>query len=90
MRHIIVLPIHSGDPSGSHRLSPRAAKPPIDYLTGYEAYSRRGQFKGWTEEERDQKLFKLIKLIHQCAPLSVTLAINGRAFDSLLRATEGS
>jgi hypothetical protein len=26
MRHIVVLPIDSGDPSNSHRLSPRADK----------------------------------------------------------------
>jgi hypothetical protein len=26
IRHIVLLPIHSGDPSSCHRLSPRAAK----------------------------------------------------------------
>jgi len=59
-------------------------------LKGYEAYARRGQFKGWAEEERDEKLFDLIELIYQYAPLSVTFAVSGRAFDSLLRATKGS
>ena len=66
-----------------------AEKPRIKYLKGSEAYRRKGQFRGWSEDRRDKKLIKLVSLIHKYAPLSVTLAVNGRAFE-ILKATKGS
>lgn len=65
-------------------------KPSIDYLKGSEAHRLQGQFRGWNESKRDKKLATLIALIHRYARLSVTLAVNGRAFDAILRATKGS
>ncbi len=67
-----------------------AEPPALGNLKGYEAYWLCNQFKGWTPIDRDKKLSKLISLIHKYAPLSVTLAVNGRAFDAILRATKGS
>jgi len=67
-----------------------AEPPSLKYLKGYEAYRLRDQFKGWTEVDRDKKVAKLISVIHKYAPLSVTLAVNGRAFDAILRPTKGS
>jgi hypothetical protein len=67
-----------------------AKAPKLDYLKAYEAYWLCDQFKDWTETERDQKLFELIALIRQYSPLSVTLAINGKAFDGFLKAHKGA
>lgn len=67
-----------------------AEKPAIDYLKGSEAFRRAGQFRGWSEPKRDAKVVKLISLIHKYSPLSVTLAVNGKAFDAILKARKGS
>jgi hypothetical protein len=65
-------------------------KPAIDFLKGSEAFRLAGQFRGWSEKKRDTKVIKLISLIHQYCPLSITLAVNGKAFDAILKATKGS
>ena len=67
-----------------------AAPPSLDYLRGNDAYWLACQFEGWTQADRDKKIIKLISLIRRYAPLSVTLAVNGRAFDAILRASKGS
>jgi len=67
-----------------------AEKPAIDYLKGSEAFRLAGQFRGWSEKKRDAKVIKLISLIRQYCPLSITLAVNGKAFDAILRASKGS
>ncbi len=67
-----------------------AESPSLEYLKGYEAYWLCDQFKGWTPTDRDKKVIKLVSLIRKYAPLSVTLAINGRAFDAILKASKGS
>jgi hypothetical protein len=67
-----------------------AEKPAIDYLKGSEAFRLAGQFRGWSEAKRDAKVIRLISLIRKYSPLSVTLAVNGKAFDAILRASKGS
>jgi len=64
--------------------------PRIEYLKGSQAFNLVGQFRDWRESERDRKLIALVSLIRRFASLSVTLAVNGKAFDAILRATKGS
>jgi hypothetical protein len=61
----------------------RAASP-IEYLKMSEAQSLKGQFRGWSNEARDEKLRRLARVILHFQPLSFEFSINRQAFDQVV------
>lgn len=56
------------------------AKPSIEYLKMVEATNLRGQFKGWQEDARDEKLRKLARKICCFDSLSFDFSISRKAY----------
>jgi len=61
------------------------AAPSIDYLKMSEAQSLRGQFGGWTDTDRDQKLVKFAHIIEQLRPFSFEVSISRKEYYEQVR-----
>ncbi len=59
--------------------------PAISYLHMVEANSLRGEFKGWTQEARDLKLLKLLRVIKHFEPLSFQFTVNRDEYFRVLK-----
>jgi hypothetical protein len=62
---------------------------PLEYFKAYEAHWRCGQFKGWTQLERDHKVSELTAIIEQyvCWPgagAGVTFSVQHDDYDSIV------
>jgi Protein of unknown function (DUF3800) len=64
-------------------------EPRLDYLKGKEANALDRNFKGWTPEQRDAKLEKLIAVIRKYDLIAISFAINYRDFNRVLREPKG-
>ncbi|WP_172264467.1 DUF3800 domain-containing protein [Caulobacter sp. RHG1] len=60
------------------------APPSIDYLHMVEAQNLRGQFKGWSEADRDRKVLGLAKLIADSRPVSMQVSVSRQTFQAIL------
>jgi hypothetical protein len=60
------------------------APPAIDYLHMVEAQNLRGQFKGWSEADRDQKILRLAQLVADSRPVSMEVSVSRQAFETIL------
>lgn len=54
--------------------------PKLDYVKGKEAFWRKGQFKGWSSEQRDKRVLGFISLIKKYKAQGVTCMINHQQF----------
>lgn len=59
--------------------------PSIDYLKMREANNLSGQFKGWSEEDRDEKLRDLSRLIRHFQPASLHASISRLDVERLIK-----
>lgn len=50
--------------------------PAIDYFKTSEAYSRRGQFLGWTPEARDAKIMALARVVEASSPWGMHTSVD--------------
>ncbi len=64
-------------------------EPALAYLKGKEANALVGNFKGWTPEQRDAKLEKLIASIRKHDLIALSVAVNYRDFNRTLREPKG-
>jgi hypothetical protein len=64
-------------------------EPALAYLKGKEANALDKNFKGWTEEQRDAKLEKLIASIREHELIALSLVIQYRDFNRILREPSG-
>ena len=58
--------------------------PSIDYLKMAEAFAFKGQFVGWTEAARDEKLTGLARVIRHFKPLSFEVSVSRSEYDRLV------
>jgi Protein of unknown function (DUF3800) len=58
--------------------------PSIEYLKMSEAESLRGQFRGWSREERDAKIIKLAQVINLSRPHFVFCSVNGDEYIKII------
>lgn len=61
------------------------APPKIDYLHMVEANNLRGQFKGWSVADRDEKLRGMARVIRHFRPISYEFSVPRREFYSLVK-----
>lgn len=61
-----------------------AAQPAITYLKMAEAQNRRGQFKGFSEKERNRKLHALADIVARHAPWGFHASISTRDYRELI------
>jgi hypothetical protein len=66
-----------------------AEEPALAYLKGKEANALDRNFKGWTPDERDAKIEKLIASIRKHDLIAISLAVNYRDFNRILREPKG-
>ena len=59
--------------------------PSIDYLKMAEAQNLRDQFDGWSQPERDKKLFDLARVICHFKPFSFQFSVNRTQYYELVR-----
>lgn len=59
--------------------------PAIDYMKMVEAFGRNGQFRGWTEEDRDQKIEDLARIIRHFKPISIHASISQRQVQEIIK-----
>lgn len=59
--------------------------PSIEYLRMVEANNLRDQFKGWTEQARDEKLRGLARVIRHFEPFSFEFSISRELNDKILK-----
>lgn len=52
------------------------AEPRIEYFKMVEAQNRRGEFKGWSEAERNAKVLALATIIERFQPLSLVCSVS--------------
>jgi hypothetical protein len=62
----------------------RDKRPRIAYLKGREAYRLKGQFDGWTPEERDAKLLGFVSLIPKFYLAAIKVTVDHRDFADTL------
>lgn len=58
--------------------------PAIDYFKMSEAESLRGQFEGWSEADRDEKVLKLARVINESRPWSVHCSVSREQYERIL------
>jgi len=56
----------------------------IAHLKMVEAFGLTGEFRGFSEKERDDKIYDLINVVNKYAALSAVCAIDGTAYQKLL------
>lgn len=59
--------------------------PSIEYFKTSEAYQFEGQFKGWKEDARDEKMRGLVRVIRHFKPLSFEFSVNREQHSRLLK-----
>jgi hypothetical protein len=59
--------------------------PSIEYFKMVEASNKRGQFRGWSDEQINVKIAALAKVIKQHAGLRVSVSVDKHAFVKHLR-----
>jgi hypothetical protein len=59
----------------------------IDYLKMSEAYVLRGQFQGWSPEDRHEKLRGLSRVIRHFKPASIHCSVSTNEFASTVALT---
>jgi hypothetical protein len=64
--------------------------PKLDYIKGYEAFGLRGEFKGWTPEDRDQRLLKFVPLIKKYSGKGFALMIGHEPFNTIVKDAPGT
>ncbi len=64
-------------------------EPALPYLKGKEANALVGHFRGWTAEQRDAKLERLIGSIRRNKLIAFSLAVNYRLFNRILGRQKG-
>lgn len=62
-----------------------AASPSISYLKMAEAQNLKGQFRHWTEEQKDEKLKSLARVIRHFRPMSFEISVSVKDFDELVK-----
>lgn len=62
-----------------------AAPPAIKYLKMREAQNLSGEFRGWTQEARDLKIARLIRVINNFEPMSFEFSVSREQFDRLVK-----
>jgi hypothetical protein len=62
----------------------RKSGKPIAHLKMKEAFAFNGQFNGFTEKERDDKIYDLINVINKYAAYSVGCVIDAKAYEKAL------
>jgi hypothetical protein len=55
-------------------------KPRLEYLKGYEAFGLHGQFAGWTEQRRDDRLLEFVSLIAKYSGKGIAFVIDNGPF----------
>jgi len=60
-------------------------QPSIEYLKTSEAQSRRGEFRGWRQEDVDAKLLRLARVVREFRPISFQFSINRQKFDEIYK-----
>lgn len=61
------------------------ASPSITYLKMKEANSLRGQFRGWTEPDRDEKLKGLARVIRHFRPASIHASVSRSEVEAIIK-----
>jgi hypothetical protein len=64
-------------------------KPILKYLKGTEAAALKGNFKGWTEKERDAKLAEMIRVLHKYRMSMFSIGVTYRDFNRILAQPKG-
>jgi len=59
--------------------------PPIEHFKSTEAIWRRGQFRGFTTEQRDTKIDSLIGVIEQCTDRAICARVRQRDYDEIIK-----
>lgn len=59
--------------------------PSIGYLKMVEAQNLRGEFKGWSAEQRDAKLASMARIIRHFKPVSFEVSVSTKEFDRLVK-----
>jgi hypothetical protein len=59
--------------------------PKLDYFKMWEAEALEEQFKGWTEEERDIRLSRLVGIIKDHVLISVSSEVYHRDYQEIIR-----
>jgi hypothetical protein len=63
----------------------RRASPAIEYLKMSEANSLQGQFEGWSNTQRDEKIAALARVIRHFKPFSFQFSVDRGQYDRLVR-----
>ena len=59
--------------------------PKLAYMKAIEANRRKGQFKGWTETERDGRLLQAVSLIKKHGVIGIKVGLKHKDFDKILK-----
>lgn len=62
-----------------------AAAPSISHLKMVEAQNLRGPFRGWTEQQKDEKLASLARVIRHFRPISFDVSISVKDFNAIVK-----
>jgi hypothetical protein len=55
--------------------------PRLEYVKAYEAFGLRGQFKGWTENDRDDRLLNFVQVIKRYSRKGFAFTLRHEHFD---------
>lgn len=61
------------------------AHPAIGYFHAVEAQNLRGEFRGWSVEQKDEKVIALAKVVRKYQPWSIQCSVNKSDFDAIFR-----
>lgn len=61
------------------------AAPSISYLKMVEANNLRGEFRGWSEEDKDEKLRGLARVIRHFTPFSFQFSLDRQPFNQAIK-----
>lgn len=64
--------------------------PALSRLKGKEAFGLRGEFKGWSQSDRDRRLLKLAKLIGRYSPKGIAFVIQSQDFNQVVKTAPSS
>jgi hypothetical protein len=57
----------------------------LDYIKGYEAFGLRKQFKGWTENDRDERLKEFLQVTERYSGKGLAIVVPHDAFLAILK-----
>jgi len=65
-------------------------EPRLEYIKAYEAFGLRGQFRGYSVEERDRRLLEFIPLIESCSGKGLASVIDQQPFAKIIKQAPGT